>query len=70
MDYHFDIYSGNLDYRRDNRYGLTEDFTYNNNRLQSSSLNTIGTVLNMFYYDNGNIDYKSDAGYYYIHTIQ
>ncbi len=69
MDYNFDIYSGNLDYRRDNRYGLTEDFTYDKNRLQSSSLN--GTpVLDMSYYNNGNIEYKSDAGNYKYEGIQ
>ncbi len=43
---------------------MNEKFTYDNNRLQSSSLNTVGTVLDMFYYDNGNIEYKSDAGNY------
>ncbi|MDR1601595.1 MAG: FG-GAP-like repeat-containing protein, partial [Tannerella sp.] len=60
--YSFDATKGNLTYRRDNRTGLQENFTYDNlNRLKTFA------GKNMEYDVKGNITQKSDAGstFYY-----
>ena len=56
--------NGNLLSRENLTKGLLEEFEYDNlNRLTKTSLNGI-VQLNMNYINNGNIDFKTDAGNY------
>ena len=55
---------GNLTQRQDNNQGLSENFYYDNlYRLDYSQLNG-STNLDLQYQANGNIEFKSDAGWY------
>lgn len=65
LEYDFDPASGNLNYRKDNVYGLQENFTYTDafkNRLNTWTVGSNFNIVN--YFDNGNIDTKSDVGAY------
>jgi len=71
---YFNRFTGNLEYRKDNNYSLTEDFTYDpvfKNRLSSWVVNGGQPQYTMTYADNnGNIYTKSDftsAGNPYIY---
>ena len=59
--YSFNPATGNLMQRKDNTRALTETFTYDNlNRLKTSTINgTSGLTTN--YFNNGNIQNKSDV---------
>jgi hypothetical protein len=68
--YNFDPVSGNLKWRKNNKYsGLTENFQYDNlDRLSNVKLGTTLT-LNMGYDSNkGGITTKSDVGTLLYHT--
>jgi len=59
-----DVKNGNLINRENITKGLLEEFEYDNlNRLTKTTLNGI-VQLNMNYVNNGNIDFKTDAGSY------
>jgi RHS repeat-associated protein len=59
--YSFDPVTNNLMQRKDLKYGLAEDFTFDNlNRLSTTSNNSSSESLG--YDNNGNINEKSDAG--------
>ena len=62
--YVFDHSTGNLTSRKDNTRNLTESFGYDTQqRLETAKKNNVST-LSIDYYNNGNIDIKSDAGTY------
>lgn len=63
LSYSFDATKGNLTYRKDNRYGIQENFTYDNlNRLT-------GYAGKAASYDiKGNITQKTDIGTFYYNT--
>ena len=62
--YVFDHNTGNLTSRKDNTRNLTESFGYDTQqRLETAKKNNVST-LSIDYYNNGNIDIKSDAGTY------
>ncbi len=62
--------AGNLTQRQDNNQGLSENFYYDNlYRLDYSQLNG-STNLDMQYQANGNIDFKSDAGWYWYNATK
>ena len=64
MEYGFDPANGNLLYRKNNKYNLSESFTYDVlNRLKSSVV-TGQTPVNITYQPSGNIDTKSGLGTY------
>jgi RHS repeat-associated protein len=61
---------GNLTQRQDNNQGLSENFYYDNlYRLDYSQLNGT-TNLDMQYKANGNIDFKSNAGWYWYDPVK
>ncbi len=61
--YIFDSSNGNLSYRKDNRYGMQEDFTYDNlNRLTEYDGRTASYDI------KGNITQKSDVGSFSYNT--
>lgn len=69
--YNFQVTTGNLLQRKDLKYGLQEDFTYDNlNRLTIAQGQKLPPSAMMFvthqtdYLSNGNIAMKSDAGTY------
>ncbi|MBI4648411.1 MAG: VCBS repeat-containing protein, partial [Bacteroidia bacterium] len=68
MSYLWNDITGNLDSRTDMLSGLTESFTYDDlDRLktwQVSSGSLPGIAYETYYYDNGNILSKTDAGDY------
>ncbi|MEA1897897.1 MAG: RHS repeat-associated core domain-containing protein, partial [Bacteroidota bacterium] len=69
-EYNFDIYSGNLNYRKELVRILTETFTYDNlNRLRTTSINGQPGIT-IDYEGNGNISFKTDAGNYEYHDIK
>lgn len=64
LNFTFNHQTGNLEDRDDNIKGKYESFTYDNlNRLKSSTVSGQSS-LTVNYSDNGNIDFKSDAGTY------
>jgi len=68
MEFNFDPYTGNLMNRQDDKLGLTETFTYDDdnkglNRLTSWQV-TGEDLYSMTYNDNGNIQSKTDIGNY------
>ncbi len=71
MEYDYELTTGNMSFRQDNISGLKEVFEYDNlDRLTESKIIDItdeSLVLNLqtqSYFDNGNIEVKSDVGTY------
>ncbi|HRI58580.1 MAG TPA: FG-GAP-like repeat-containing protein [Saprospiraceae bacterium] len=69
LDFNFDIPSGNLLMRNDLIAVKQENFTYNNNRLNTTKINSI-LIHTINYNGNGNITSKTDAGTYTYHPTK
>jgi RHS repeat-associated protein len=73
LSYNFERATGNLLSRSDNNYNLTEEFSYDENLLNSRLIQCKinGNISSLTsYQNNGNIDTKSDVGTYSYHSTK